>query len=97
MSVTPIRAARLANARRAVADILSARHCDYPDEAARLIVDQLLNLGWTYPGWHDDDPIPRPATSDDRRRRVLIAQAMAVVESKKRARETVNDEKGRKA
>lgn len=63
MSVTPFRVAKLAAARRVVTELLNERRCPFPDEVARAVVDELLSLGWTYPGWQDDEHLPQPSSS----------------------------------
>jgi hypothetical protein len=78
MTVTPIRAARLSNARRMATEILTKRQCMYPEEAARLIIDELLNAGWSPPGAVDGDDVPQPSYSTPEgraRARALFEQA----------------------
>ena len=91
MTVTPIRAARLATARHRIAELLADR-CTFPDEAARDVIDALLDLGWNYPGAHLDDPIPQPASSSDGHRKALIAGVRTVIDTNRRNRTTVEKE-----
>lgn len=95
MTVTPIRAARLSNARRVITEILTKRQCMYPEEAARLVVDELLNAGWSPPGAVDGDEIPQPSTSSPAHRARVLAEARAQIDSNRRTRTTVNAEEAK--
>lgn len=63
MTVTPMRAAKIANAQRAITEILTGQMCPYAESAARQVVDEIRRLGWTPPGWQDDEPVPQPTYS----------------------------------
>lgn len=65
---TPLRAARIANARARVAELLTDR-CPHPDSTARDVIDELLLLGWSFPGAHLDDTVPQPSHSTPEGRR----------------------------
>lgn len=85
MTVTPIQMAKLSNARRRVAELIT-EHGAYPDDAARLVIDELRNLGWCPPGWRDDDTIPQPSTSTPAARRAAIEEAARAVKASKEKR-----------
>lgn len=59
---TPLRVAKIANLRARFTERLAGR-CPFPDETARELVDELLGLGWQYPGWQLDDNVPQPSHS----------------------------------
>lgn len=80
MTITPMNAARVANARRHVAEILAGRMCPNPEHAAQHVVDELRKLGWAPPGWHINEGAPRPSysTAEGRRRaREIFEQTRA--------------------
>ena len=65
---SPLRVAKIANLRARFSERLAGRTA-FPDETARELVDELLNLGWTYPGWQADDHMPQPSASTPEGRR----------------------------
>lgn len=74
---TPLRIAKIANARNRIAELLAGR-CTSPESLAREVIDELLRLGWVYPGWHLDEPTTQPSSSTPegrRRARELFAAA----------------------
>lgn len=59
---SPLRVAKIANARSRIAEMLAGR-CAFPEDVAREVIDELLGLGWAYPGWQVDDHVPQPSSS----------------------------------
>lgn len=91
MTVTPIQAAKVVNARRHIGEVLTG-HCSYPDEVARLVIDEIRNLGWTPPGWRDDDAVPQPSTSTPQARRAALEAAAEAVRAAKERRKKPMEE-----
>lgn len=86
MTVTPIHAAKIAGTQRAITDILRGQMCPYAESAARQVIDELRNLGWTPPGFRDDDVIPQPSTSSPGIRRMAVDATRAAVEAARERR-----------
>lgn len=84
MTVTPIHAAKMANAQRALTEILRRQMCPYAEAAARQVLDELRGLGWAPPGVRDDDHIPQPSYSTPEGRR----RARDLFEQTREARRT---------
>jgi hypothetical protein len=78
--MSQLRIAKIAGARRIVAERIAPTGCRYPDETARDIIDDLLKAGWTFPGWQLDDDVPQPSVSTvegRRRAREIFEQTRA--------------------
>jgi hypothetical protein len=63
VTLTPVGAAKIANAQRALVEILQRQMCPYAESAARQVMDELRRLGWSPPGRLEDEVLPQPSTS----------------------------------
>lgn len=80
--MSQLRIAKIAGARRIVAERLTTAGCAFPDETARSVIDDLLKAGWVFPGWQLDDDVPQPSYSTPEGRR----RARAIYEQARRDR-----------
>lgn len=79
-SLSPAYAAKLANARREIAELLEQWGCPASEVRAGQVLDALQALGWSPPRAADDTPPPRASysTREGRdRAKQLLADALA--------------------